>query len=122
MKKIINQLFLRMSSIYGKKWTSSFASPEVENFAKREWYEAVVSKGLTPDQIREAVDHCRDHLEWPPTIKEFLTLGKPARNPMHVEFKNQLPPPDLPPEKVQENLAKLRSILSSGDVLKDPYN
>jgi hypothetical protein len=112
-----------MSSIYGNKWTSGFASTDIENFAKREWYDAVTSKNLTPDQIRVALDKCRDEKEWPPTISEFLDMAKTKPIPlMHQEFKNQLPPPDIPKEKVDMYRKKLRAILSDGSVLKDPYN
>lgn len=122
MKRVIEQLFLRMSSIYGNKWTT-FASKEVENFAKREWYDAVTQNNLTPEQIRQALDTCRDTREWPPTISEFLELAKPQPVPlMHQEFKNQLPPPEISEEKVNYYRKKLREILSDGSVLKDPYN
>lgn len=123
MKRVINQLFLRMSSIYGNKWTSSFSSEEIENFAKREWYDALVSNNLTPEQIRQGLDKCRDERKWPPTIAEFISLAKPpVTDAMHKEFDKQLPPPRVPPEVVKENLRKIRAILNGGDVLKDPYS
>lgn len=112
MKRVINQLFLRMSSIYGNKWTKGFASKEIENFAKREWYDALTSNNLSPDQIREGLDKCRDKQEWPPTISEFIQIAKPPIvHAMHKEFKNQLPPPQISEEKMAENRAKLRAIL-----------
>lgn len=112
MKRVINQLFLRMSSIYGNKWTSGFGSKEIENFAKREWYEALTSANLSPDQIREGLDKCRDTQEWPPTISEFISIAKPPIvHAMHKEFKNQLPPPKISEEQLAENRRKLRELL-----------
>ena len=123
MKTIINQLFLRMSSIYGNKWTSSFASVEIENFAKREWYDAMVQNNLTPDQIRQGLDKCRDEREWPPTISEFIGLAKPpVVHQMHQEFSKQLPPPKISKEKQQFYMKKLKAILNDGPILKDPYS
>jgi len=112
MKRVINQLFLRMSSIYGNKWTKGFASQEIENFAKREWYEGLTSANLSPDQIREGLDKCRNSQEWPPTISEFIAAAKPPIvHAMHKEFKNQLPSPKISEEKLAENRARLKAIL-----------
>ena len=114
MKRIINQLFLRMSSIYGNKWTKSFSSVEIENFAKREWYNALTKANLSPDQIREGLDKCRDNQEWPPTISEFIQISKPPIvHAMHKEFKDQLPPPKISDEQLAENRRKLKELLPS---------
>ncbi len=123
MKRVINQLFLRMSSIYGNKWTKGFASQEIESFAKREWYDAVVKANLSPEQVRERLDQCRDNQEWPPTISEFIQAAKPPiTHAMHREIKNQLPPPQISEEKMAENMAKLRAILPGlAKSIKPPY-
>ena len=96
-----------MSSIFGTKWANNFPTPEVEMMAKREWYDAL--EGLTPVQLRTAVDKVRQECEWPPSIAEFLKYTKTERrDPCHVPL-SALPPPKCDPEVARKALEVLRS-------------
>ena len=106
-KKIVNHLFAKMSSIFGTKWANNFPTAEVEMMAKREWYDAL--DGLTPVQLRTAVDRVRQECEWPPSIAEFLKYTKTEqRDPCH-RMLDALPPPKGDPEVARKALEIIRS-------------
>jgi hypothetical protein len=106
----VNQLFAKMLSIYGTKWANNFPTKEVEMMAKREWYDAL--EGITPSQLRAAVDKVRQECEWPPSIAEFLRHTKTApRDPCH-KILSALPPPKGDPAIAKAALAELKRLVS----------
>ena len=68
----IEQLFLRFNSIWGKKWSEHIPPGEIAIQAVKEWSEGLA--GIQGHDIKQALDHCRINLEWPPSIAEFRNL------------------------------------------------
>ena len=103
----MNHLFAKMLSIYGTKWANNFPTKEVEMMAKREWYDAL--EGITPLQLRAAVEKVRQECEWPPSIAEFLKHTKTApRDPCH-RVLSALPPPKGDPLVAKKFLSRIKS-------------
>ncbi len=48
--------------------------PDQESFAicLGEWMEGL--QGIRPESMKDAIDHCRNCLDWPPSIAEFRKL------------------------------------------------
>jgi hypothetical protein len=65
-------LFTRLEVIYGRKWSQMVKDDEFATLMESEWFEAL--EGVTPDQIKAALDICRQKLEWPPSIAQFRNL------------------------------------------------
>ena len=75
-------VFSRFASIYGNRWTASYAGNAGEA-ALAEWENAL--QGTTHADIDQAILRCIRRADgWPPTLPEFLTMcrgeSEPARN------------------------------------------
>ena len=64
---------MRLSAIYGHKFTSLFPNQEALMVAKSEWGQAL--SRLSDFQIGQALDRCRVISDWNPNIPEFLRLA-----------------------------------------------
>lgn len=71
---LMTMLFAKMRAIYGRKWTDQYASVKDMRLAAKEWEDALC--GLSVEQMRHAINQCRDHLDWPPSIAQFLKYAK----------------------------------------------
>lgn len=65
---------MRFAALYGHKWNSSYPSMHAIEIAKREWGQAI--EKLTMEQIKRGLEHCKNHLEWPPSLAEFLKCSR----------------------------------------------
>jgi len=65
---VMDRLNLRMTEIYGHRWTSSYTREALDTWAKG-------LAGLSIEQIKRGVDACiAGALAWPPTLPEFRAL------------------------------------------------
>ena len=102
----IAKFWLRMTMIYGHKWTSSFSARD----------DGTWLKGLgdvTPEQIGIGLEKCRTSGEgWPPTLPDFRAMCLPPK-PLasyHRPFP-VLPPPKVTRETVIEHRRKMLEIV-----------
>lgn len=72
-KKYIDRIFMRLTAIYGHKFTSLFPIPEAIDVAKAEWSSALAE--LSDFQINQALNRCRLLSEWNPSIPEFIRMS-----------------------------------------------
>lgn len=59
-------------AIYGHKFKSCFETQDEIRIAKREW--ALSLGGYTEAELVAAIDYCKEHSDWMPTISEFLKV------------------------------------------------
>ncbi len=59
-------------AIYGHKFKSCFETQDEIRIAKREW--ALSLGGYTEAELVSAIDYCKEHSAWMPTISEFLKV------------------------------------------------
>ena len=72
-------VFSRFASIYGNRWTASYAGNAGEA-AMREWERAM--QGVSDSDIDQAIGRCIRRADgWPPTLPEFLTMCRGEREP-----------------------------------------
>ena len=105
-------LFSKMRAIYGKKWTDIYSDGQLDA-ALEEW--AIGLRTMTGEQIAAGLDYCRESLDWPPSIAEFLKVG---RSQSKEQDMYKALPRSLPVSK--EGREKLSKIISetSGKVKK----
>lgn len=109
----ISALFSRMTAIYGRRWTDSFPlngqqDPEsVMSAAKAEWQSALI--GVTGEQIKRGIEHCRDKLTFPPSISQFLeACGATSGEWQHAgPGYRVIDPSKLLPKKISEENEKI---------------
>lgn len=89
----IQQLWLKMTEIYGHKWTSSFGEKD-----QGTWLRGL--QGLAPDQLAAGLGEAlRSEDPWPPTLPQFYGMCKPRKPSYHRPFKR------LPPSKKNVKVA-----------------
>ena len=66
-------LFKHFLAIYLHKWTDQFVDEANLKAAMREW--AIGLRGLTTQQINQALDLTRVNSNWPPAISEFVAYA-----------------------------------------------
>jgi hypothetical protein len=72
VKTLVNMIFARFMAIYGHKFKSCFETQDEIRIAKREW--ALSLGGYTEHELVAAIDYCKEHSAWMPTISEFLDV------------------------------------------------
>lgn len=92
-RTLVEQLFVRMQSIYGHLWSSRFPTAQMLAAAKNEWGAALY--GLHIDRINRALDICatRQVYPTPPTLPQFGALCQPQLAPYHKPAPKALPAP-----------------------------
>ena len=101
------KFWLRMTEIYGHKWTSTAGETPTEL-----WSTAVT--GLSGDEVKRGLSACLNSSEpWPPSLPQFLGMCRPPRreNAAAYRWQPQLPAPVSRPEKARAELAKIRATL-----------
>lgn len=70
--KRIDQLFLRLTAIYGHLWRSLYKNDEFLAYTKREWRSGLEKfDGVV---IGKALLYCRQHESYPPSLPLFIEL------------------------------------------------
>lgn len=59
-------------AIYGHKFKSCFETQDEIRIAKREW--ALSLGGYSETELVAAIDYCKEHSDWMPTISEFIKV------------------------------------------------
>lgn len=72
VEKRIERLFSKFAVYYGHVWRSQFKSEGFLAFAKHEWQNALAS--IEESIMDKAILHCRELLEMPPTLPQFLGI------------------------------------------------
>lgn len=75
---------MRFKSIWMHKWTSLFTTNEDYEIFKDEWGRGLAE--LTGEEIKKGIDHCRNNLEWPPTLMEFKNMCRPIITRAYIEW------------------------------------
>ena len=65
-------IFARFMAIYGHKFKSCFETQDEIRIAKREW--ALSLEGYSEVELVAAIDYCKEHSAWMPTISEFIKV------------------------------------------------
>lgn len=75
----IDALFGKFAVIWPRDWAGIVERVGDVDLLKREWAEGLA--GMTGDQMRAAIAHCRANLKWAPTIAEFREAAKTGDTP-----------------------------------------
>jgi len=103
-------LFAKLRAIYPKKFNDQYSGATQEDIERLvemsmvEWGEALA--GMTGEQVKAALEYCRDNLTFPPSISEFIKAGKPER-PVHDRLLPK--PPKVKPNKA--NIERVHAML-----------
>jgi hypothetical protein len=105
----IEALFAKFSAFYGAQFAQKWAGSNLDQ-VKTEWADALGRfEGLT---LKAAVEHCRDNVQFPPSLPEFVTICKSQRvRPEHQLF---LPHNFTKSDKGAEILAGIKAMLKKG--------
>jgi hypothetical protein len=68
---IIEMLYFRFVGIFGDRFCAKH-TPIVIEIWHEEWFQGL--QGLDPTCFREALAHCRQNLEWSPSIAQFISI------------------------------------------------
>ena len=77
LMKWVAALLARFAVIWPKAWADSLAGLDL-NLLRAEWAKGI--EGLTGEEIRHGIDHCRANNTWPPSIAEFRTACRGGAN------------------------------------------
>lgn len=72
----VERLFARFSVMYGKHWLEMWNGIPM-SAVMAAWSEDLA--GVTADQIRKALDHCKGNAKFPPTCPEFVAMCRQFR-------------------------------------------
>ena len=75
---MIDRLFLRLAALYGNPWRNLYKNNDFLRFAKAEWHEALA--GYDEALIIQALNRCREHHKFPPTVPEFIECCKALKH------------------------------------------
>lgn len=65
-------MFLKFAAFYGYVWRNQFKSEDFLAFGKKEWLAGL--KPFEDEILNKMTLHCRDHLEFPPTLPQLINL------------------------------------------------
>lgn len=100
----VDRLFDRFAAMYGKHWFDLWSDVPMAD-VKNAWREDLA--GVTGEQIRHGLEHCKTHNKFPPTLPEFVGLCRQFRvDPAHLI---SLPAPRTEmPDHIREKLAEFK--------------
>ena len=110
-ERVVDRLFVRLTSIYGHLWASQYSEPRTLIAARAEWAHALGD--FTLDQIADGINRSTAAYERPPTLPQFKKLcARPKVEPLHVTYQ---PMPSVPadPARVASAIAEARKGLSN---------
>lgn len=65
-------LYLRFTSLYGERFTKSHSSDQLVQMWWEDWADGL--SGIAPDCIKDALNHCKLNVDWPPSLSEFRKI------------------------------------------------
>jgi hypothetical protein len=86
-EKWIRALFAKFSVIWPSAWANVVDKVDLPAL-EAEW--SIGLHGLSGEQIGAAIDHCRTHHTWPPTIAEFRSAATGSVNAEQAAFHARL--------------------------------
>lgn len=95
----VEALFKRFAVMYGSKWTAMWADVPMADVLDA-WRHDLA--GVSGDQVKRALEHCKSHCPFPPTLPEFVGFCRQFRvEPQNVPY---LPAPvsKMPPEVAEQ--------------------
>lgn len=106
--EIIDRLFLRLAVLYGNTWRNLYKNNEFLMFAKAEWRDALV--GYEEKLLYQALNICREHHKFPPTVPEFIECCKElTRKKVFFKVENH---DKANPTVAATHLNKIKAILN----------
>lgn len=100
-------LWLRMTEIYGHRWTSAHGETPTAL-----WSTAL--SGLSGDQVKRGLLACLTNGDaWPPSLPEFLAWCRPPARENAAAYRAvpMLPAPVSSPERAKQELQQIRQRL-----------
>ena len=89
----IDRLFARFHAMYGKHWLDLWGGAPMAD-VKAVWAEDL--SGVSGEQIRRALDHCKGNAKFPPTCPEFVALCRQFRDTPSTTLYLPAPRGELP--------------------------
>lgn len=74
---MMDHLYNRLDGIYPHKFSSFFTDLDAIDNWKNAWAEAFAEEGITPQDVRNGLQYCLRHYDWPPSLPEFLRACRP---------------------------------------------
>lgn len=108
LSKRIELVFSRFAAFYGHVWRSQFKSEHFLVFVKKEWEAGL--QVFSDATIEQAILHCRDFLEMPPTLPQLIGQCKAIEKRKHFFVAKE----DVglaAPETVASHLQQCREFL-----------
>ena len=111
-RQIIDLIWLRMTEIYGHKWTSSYGEADSDGT----WAKCLADLGY--EDLKRGFKACMTNGEpWPPSLPEFRAMCKPAHRENEAAYR--IPPSHQLPKKLTDdertkgrrNIQKLKATL-----------
>jgi hypothetical protein len=76
--EVAKRLHLRFCIIWGDKHTSRFTNEKFIQMWIEDWSDGIASFEL--NVLKEAIDHCKLNLDWPPSLAEFIKICERSLN------------------------------------------
>jgi hypothetical protein len=110
-------VFTTMQVIYGNFWRAQFKEDRAAERGQVVWLRAIQSAGLTPDEVKRALSHCKTEVAVLPNLPGFIAItrslrGTPAMR--HVGDQARALPKGTWSErqtKARAELSRLRGLL-----------
>lgn len=105
-RRTIDELWRRMTSIYGHRWVTNYGDADHDDT----WLRAL--RDLTPQELGRGLSACvrAEPGDWPPTLPQFRVMCRPTLMPYHEPFLFPKCIP-APVEIAAEHIAKCRALL-----------
>ena len=81
-------LMTKFGAIYGAKWHDNVIACGGLDSVTAEWQHGL--SGLSGEQIKRAIEHCRINHAWPPSIAEFRAAATDNSTPEQRAFRKRL--------------------------------
>jgi hypothetical protein len=101
-------LFLKFAAFYGYVWRNQFKSDDFLAFGKKEWLAGL--KPFDDEILNKLTLHCRDHLEFPPTLPQLINLCR-KESKRAIFFKAENIEVSLP-EVRQRFIGEIKNVLA----------
>ena len=107
-KAVIDRVWLRMTEIYGHKWTSSYGTSDTDGT----WAKALAD--MSNDDLKAGFFACLHSGEaWPPSLPEFRVMCRPKKVQRENEAVYRYTGPTLPHLLSDERRAAGRAQVAS---------
>lgn len=90
----LDRLFVRLASMYGRHWLAMWEEIPMPD-VKDTWRKGLAR--ISGEQIAKALDHCRMHHPFPPTLPEFVGLCRTfaIKQAALPDYRADAMPPDI---------------------------